>query len=261
MSVRGPRALSGLIAAVASMGLLGVVRADPAPPYDDGPPLYGKICGDESRTVGRSTCRRYGDWALQSDTRVHINVHSEFRRVSGLGSSTPRRDGVALVQVSGGRNTESANVDGFALGFGHRATVGFAQNLYLGLEITIGQIDYDPPPVDGQQQEGEGYYYTGAAVGGAGFYLGNLLLRAELAAGGRVIALASRARDAASSARNRSSFTRLVIEPRASAELWLSPWLTIGARAGTDLVNDQEVMFGLYLGIYSHAFDGSRPRY
>ena len=47
-----------------------------------------------------------------------------------------------------------------------------------------------------------------------------------------------------------------VIEARARAELWLNPWLTLGAQAGANVMARGDWMTGVYLGAHTRAFAG-----
>jgi hypothetical protein len=51
---------------------------------------------------------------------------------------------------------------------------------------------------------------------------------------------------------------RGVVEARARAELWLSPWITAGATLGTNVLERDDWMAGLYLGVHSRAFADGR---
>jgi hypothetical protein len=49
-----------------------------------------------------------------------------------------------------------------------------------------------------------------------------------------------------------------VVEARARGELWLSPWITAGATVGASVLDRGDWMAGVYLGVHSRAFAGSR---
>ena len=51
---------------------------------------------------------------------------------------------------------------------------------------------------------------------------------------------------------------RSVVEARARAELWVSPWLTAGVSVGSNVLEKNDWMAGLYFGIHSRAFAGTR---
>jgi hypothetical protein len=138
---------------------------------------------------------------------------------------------------------------------------------YLGAEIDIGSFDANQSVVANSAARGEGSTGTGGAMatGNSG-----TLGAAKLVAGLRMIAgsfsggveLASGMRYAtitpADSPMSTYSASAGVFEARGRLDLWLSPHLTVGALAGTDLARRDEVMFGLDVGFHFERFDHSR---
>ena len=49
-----------------------------------------------------------------------------------------------------------------------------------------------------------------------------------------------------------------VVEARARAELWLSPWLTAGVTVGSNVLERSDWMAGFYFGAHSRAYAGAR---
>jgi hypothetical protein len=49
-----------------------------------------------------------------------------------------------------------------------------------------------------------------------------------------------------------------VLELRARASTWLTPFLSLGATAGASVIDRGDWMAGLYLGVHTHAFAGNR---
>ena len=49
-----------------------------------------------------------------------------------------------------------------------------------------------------------------------------------------------------------------VVEVRARASTWLTPFVSLGATAGASVIDRGDWMAGLYLGVHSHAFAGNR---
>jgi hypothetical protein len=138
---------------------------------------------------------------------------------------------------------------------------------YVGAEIDIGSFDANEPAAVNSAARGDGSSGTGVAMstGNSG-----TLAAAKLVAGLRMMAgsfsggveLAGGMRYATISADNSpmSMYTSGagVFEARGRLDLWLSPHLTLGALAGTDLARRDEVMFGLDVGFHFEAFDHSR---
>ena len=138
---------------------------------------------------------------------------------------------------------------------------------YLGAEINIGSFDPNQPAVVNSAARGDGSSGTGMALS---TNESGMLAAAKLVAGLRMMAgsfsggveLASGIRYATITAdgspMSTYSASAGVFEARGRLDLWLSPHLTLGALAGTDLARRDEVTFGLDVGFHFEAFDHSR---
>jgi hypothetical protein len=51
---------------------------------------------------------------------------------------------------------------------------------------------------------------------------------------------------------------RSVVEARARAEVWVSPWLTAGVTLGSNVLDRNDWMAGAFVGVHSRAFASSR---
>jgi hypothetical protein len=91
---------------------------------------------------------------------------------------------------------------------------------------------------------------TMAGVAGARLPLGRVSLRGELVAGMHGASVASTAMDTS------ASTVAPLVEPRVGVDVWLSPWWTLEATAGANLVDRSERVVGLGLGLHLQAFDG-----
>ena len=139
--------------------------------------------------------------------------------------------------------------------------------LYLGAEIDIGSFDANQPVVADSAARGEGSSGTGTTMATDN---SGMLAAAKLVAGVRMMAgsfsggveLAGGIRYATITANDSLMSTYSsdagVFEARGRLDLWLSPHLTVGALAGTDLARRDEVTFGLDLGFHFEPFDHSR---
>jgi hypothetical protein len=74
----------------------------------------------------------------------------------------------------------------------------------------------------------------------------------ELAAGGRSVHYTSLTNESLMNA----SVSTGVVEPRARAEYWVSPYLALGAQAGTNVLARGDWMAGAYLSVHTRAFGG-----
>ncbi len=52
--------------------------------------------------------------------------------------------------------------------------------------------------------------------------------------------------------------TAAIVEARARGEVWLGPWLTAGATLGSSVITRGDWLAGIYLGVHTHSYDGSR---
>jgi hypothetical protein len=139
--------------------------------------------------------------------------------------------------------------------------------LYLGAEIDIGSFDANQPVAVDSAARGAGSSGTGVAMSNGN---DGTLAAAKLVAGVRMMAgsfsggveLAGGVRYATITADGSpmSTYTNSagVFEARGRLDLWLSPHLTFGALAGTDLARRDEVTFGLDVGFHFERFDHSR---
>ena len=139
--------------------------------------------------------------------------------------------------------------------------------LYLGAEIDIGSFDANVPVVADSAARGEGSSGTGVAMstGNSG-----TLAAAKLVAGLRMmtgafsggVELAGGMRYATITGPDTTMSTYTngsgVLEARGRLDMWLSPHFTIGALAGTDIAQRDEVTFGLDVGFHFEPFDHTR---
>jgi len=106
--------------------------------------------------------------------------------------------------------------------------------VYAGGEVETGVLD-DPGSS------------TAAVYGvlGAELPLHGAAIAAELASGYRTVRYSTDTED----------LGKLVVEPRLSAHVWMSPRLTLETTGGLTLGDQRVWMVGAYLGVHSHDFD------
>jgi hypothetical protein len=113
--------------------------------------------------------------------------------------------------------------------------------LHVGLEFEIS------PSVHKTLAPGQRAMAAGAALllglrdGGSSLTFG-----VELAAGGRVI-----------DSHDVLNGSEAVLEARAHAELWITPWFTVGALVGASLLDRGDWVTGLQLGFHSWSYGGN----
>src|SRR5205823_14245173 len=89
---------------------------------------------------------------------------------------------------------------------------------------------------------------AGVGVAGVHVGLGAVAIDGELAGGGRFVETATQSRYAIDG--------EGVVEARARAALWVSPWVTVGGVLGTSMIARGEWTAGLFVGGHSWAFGG-----
>ena len=137
---------------------------------------------------------------------------------------------------------------------------------YLGAEIDIGSFDMsDSTPTNATAARGGG---TGTAmpmadtfdgglaaaklVGGARLMAGAFSGGLELAGGVRYTTISNE------SGVNSNSVGMGIVEARGRLDVWLTPHVTVGALAGTDIVRRDEATFALNFGFHFEPFDHTR---
>ncbi|MBK9037300.1 MAG: hypothetical protein IPL61_39665 [Myxococcales bacterium] len=97
----------------------------------------------------------------------------------------------------------------------------------------------------------------GGAVLGVDHPMGRLSLGAELMAGGQGLVVEATSVRGACETTERHVVGRGLVEGRVRADVWLTPWITVGGFAGKDVISGQ-TSAGLGIGGHIRAFDGGR---
>ena len=245
-----------------------IARADstPAEHHDysfrqesvDSPP-----CIDHTPVVGRSRCRRFASWALAPDLpRVQVTIGASVRVLGDHGLVVGEAVRPRIAYARSAAVGEVGGASGEATTFDYRVTWDIAHFLYTGVEVNVGSVTIEDPRQERalgiQLGEDSGMYYSAAGVVGAMLIGGPLVLRGEILGGARFIEIPIEPET--SGRPTRTSATQAVVSPQVAAEVWLSPWVTLGGRAGSDLVRRDDYLIGLYLAFYGRAYNGSRSR-
>lgn len=131
-----------------------------------------------------------------------------------------------------------------------QSTAEAAPGLYLGLELDLGSARVTGAPADG-----DGIYWGAGAVLTAVPARGVVLLRAELLAGVRGMAM-----PAASARRSRwLHSTQAAVEPRLAIELAPGEHWSIGVHAGTELLPHRAPLLGVYVRYRGRATTADVP--
>lgn len=223
-------------------------------------------CVEVSGVVGRQQCGRYGAWSIARFSPI-LTLESgvSVRRVS--------LDGVAF----GGEVDHGAEgsyqyrlvgdelADVATLVTADLRILG-GRTIYGGAELGVGGVAADESqmaattsgaPERASMTPSVQMSFGYGAVLGVRLPLGKLRASAEVFAGGRTLQLSVDSALGACETTDASYATRFSVEPRARLEAWVSPWFTLGAFAGTDLVSSAP-SFGAFLSGHTRAFDGQR---
>jgi hypothetical protein len=227
-------------------------------------------CEDGSQVVGYRRCTKFGTWG--TDLRIpHVTVEGGVA-VRQFGTLLDNQTGSVLhgaekfsYRVVAPAQTEALDTAVFST---LRAGVGMPHGLYSALEVGLGALAQ--PGRAGTEMMTSGSFGSPELEQRRGFVLdtvGALGIRGSTRAGGLGVELAGGMRTVSyqfhSTYRACEHGTSVhasspVAEARARGELWLSPWLTAGVTLGTSLLERNSWVGGLYLGVHSRAFGGTR---
>lgn len=137
---------------------------------------------------------------------------------------------------SEGTDPDPSLGEGTAVTSSLRFTGRTRYNTFVGVEGEFGQL------------VGFEHSNVGGAYGvvGARGDLGRVRLSAELVGGRRWVRY---------EVNDRSDPSKMVAEPRLRADLWVSPYWTLGGAVGATLSDRQVWMAGIYIGLHDKAFD------
>lgn len=124
-----------------------------------------------------------------------------------------------------------------------RAAVFFSRATYSHTDHTRGGVEMGGGPAHLRSTADKPrlapadrtiFYYVGF-IAGLAFGSEPLTAGAEIIAGGNAT----------------GTELALMLEPRLTIELWLAPDVSLGARLGSDLLRDDDLLAGLYLAVYT----------
>jgi len=217
------------------MLLLVLAREARADPIDDDIAALTPPClGPDSEVVGYRKCTPYGAWSLEVDERALFVSYG----------MTWRHFGDVTIPSAAARSTSTSSstqsID--ALVFVERAGVSLSHGAFAAFEIEMGNF------AAGSEADSHDIIVGGLGQVGLRAHLAPLTLGGELGLGYRGY----------SEPDSYELVGELVVEARGRAEVWLSPWFTIGAVAGSSLRRHGDWMAGISLGFHTQAYAGER---
>lgn len=202
---------------------------------DDGYRVYGADpCPNHDGIVGRRTCPRYGEWAIDWPA-VTVTFGLGMRHLA----PTPVPQ-TSLRSASAVTTTSTTEDPSTSSRYSISEQVAIAPN---PLTFFAFEVEFSPSRPDhlapGERQ------FSAASQLVAGLRGGGKLLRigAEIAGGMRIV----------DSEGDQDDF---VLEVRARGDIWATPWVTFGVLVGRSLIDRGDWVTGISLGTHTNAFDG-----
>jgi hypothetical protein len=228
-------------------------------------------CVDGTDIVGHRRCTPFGLWSTSPIGVVILELGTAVRTsASSLGEATGHvsHDSESFAYRATGTPVgmtspppETAVLTTLRLGFAP------ARNLYLAGELELGGLARTPNRVEMMSTGTFGapsitptstLVVGGTAVAGLRGDLRGLTLGAEVAGGARVTSYLYESHYLSCVTTTSIQTTSSILEARARASLWLSPFINVGASVGASVIDRGGWMAGLHLGFASRAFGDLR---
>jgi hypothetical protein len=236
--IRKPLLIAGLVAAYASPARADdseyVVSDLPGEVVIGDHDIDRPCIEDSTDVVGYRQCPRYGRWGENLlEPEVFVQVGMTFRHFA----DSPKK--AAARTTSGGSVKDNGGNTAWL--FDERIGTPIAGALYTAFDFELG--NFDPERTDDR-----GFVVDGMISLGLSGSIGAITLGGEVAGGVMRSSFPSEV----------DEHTSGLLEARARGELWVAPWVTLGAAAGTSLIDRGNWMFGIYLGVHTWAYAGAR---
>jgi hypothetical protein len=224
-------------------------------------------CEETSSVVGRSICpeNRYGKWRvpdLMPRMRVAYGLSTHRFSLSGMNfsGSAAHGDGIAYRMVGEEVTSDSATALAMDLAFTGR----LGRYAYAGVGTSVGRTIIDGARIErpgalSMSASGNLYFEFGA-LGGVAIPMGSVTVAAEALAGRRVVGLSVDSQHIECESSSLTFDSSWLVETRVSAQMWVSPWLSVGARVGSNTLARGDVSAGVFLQGHTRAFDATRSR-
>lgn len=230
-------------------------------------------CIDDTDVLGYRKCTKYGEWAGNMRLpKLFIEVGSSVRQfASGLPDQqgqVTHGDHSFSYRVVMPTGTAAATPIDTAMTSTLRIGAVSKHAFYLAAEGELGGLTSTAQastemmsvgPLGGPQLAQQGALVLGAyGVAGVRGSVGGATLAIEAAGGVRQTRYHFDSQYYSCDTTSTIAVTRGIVEARARGEMWLGPWMTLGATIGANVAAKGDWLAGLYLGLHSRAFDGAR---
>jgi hypothetical protein len=227
-------------------------------------------CEDTSDVVGYRECTRFGAWGMNTRIpRITIEGGVLVRQFASRldGQTGTFRHGKESFTYRAMTGTPRRVLDTAVLST-LRANLALSHGLYVAAEVDLGGIA--APGRAATEMMSSGVFGDPELRQDGGFVVDSLAtvglrgagrtgaLAVELSGGMRAVSYGFHSTYHDCVAGSSVVTYGPVGEARARGELWLSPWLTAGVTVGTSVLESRTWMGGLYLGVHTRAFGGSR---
>jgi hypothetical protein len=195
-----------------------------------------------SDVVGYRACPQYGSWGENLlAPYVFVEIGANLWHFSGPGTSgpaaTPRSTTSTSTSTSTAAMTNNIESHSRMLTYDERVGVGIPLGFYIAFDFELGAYS------DGTSPSSSGLIAL-ASPGWHHRFFGRLTLAAELSGGVRAF-----------SPNNAANLTTDgMFLARGRAQVWITPWFTIGGSAGVSLLRDGGWVTGVELGFHTRAY-------
>lgn len=231
-------------------------------------------CTDESDIVGYRRCTRFGRWSSRTTAPVILEFGMATRRFASplreaTGSLSHENESFTY-RVVREPSAEAAPAPDAATVTTARLGVGLARGFYLaaegelgGLSRTAGRAEMTSAGMFGAPSITPSSSLVAGANAVAGIHgvlgaAGRGSFGAELAGGVRSITYYYESHYLSCVSTTSHSVSTPILEARARAQLWLSPFVNLGASAGASVIDRGAWMAGVHLGFATKAYANLR---
>lgn len=219
----------------------------------------GLECSRADGATPLEWCNQFGHW--EARPRIVATVGMSTHRLGLRGRSIDGGDNYGAPASVAADPLGNAQAEAFDLD----VTGYLLGPLYLGGELQLGgaSLAHGAALADGFTVSGGGFYVAAGALAGLTFpRIGPLQVRAEAFAGGWVFVTnvdqpvlpSVDCSDGCPGA----SIGGWTVEPRVHTDVWLTPWLTLGAWGGANALHAGDWSGGVAFAVHGRGFDGLR---
>ncbi len=189
---------------------------------------------DDSEVVGYRQCPHYGMCGHRlTDPYVFVDVGFDVRELAQPTSTAIARTTAPIAPAASSQRVVT---------FDERIGFDLVHRLYAAFDFELGDFDVERPS--------NIFVLGGTGSLGLRATLGFVALAGELTGGVLETSLSTRA----------ATDVAGIAEARVRADVWLGPWITVGAFVGTSVLERDERLAGIYLGVHTWGYAGDRWR-